>query len=715
MGLCTSRAGKARLIIAAAAASVLGIVSNHASAATAFYWDMNGATAGAGGAAPAGTWNTTNTNWTTSSGGTVATVAWPNNTQTKARIAAGTDATGPYTITVSGSVNVVQIGLEAESTSNAVTFSGGTITFVQDTHPTSPEAANYPQVLGGFTGGPGNLVLASKISGSVGFRSGLVSIAGFVTTLSNSANDFTGGVTVGTNTTIANGASDVIPDSNTLSVLGTYNLAGFNETVATLSGSGGVTTNGGTLTINAPSGQTYSGAISQAGAVIKNGAGTQIFTGANTYTGGTTINNGTLQVGAGSTIGAISNTGGVVNNGTLAFNRSDNITYSGAVTGSGAVTQMGAGILTFSSASNAYNGVTNLNNGTLSMNGTSTLGAGAINFNGGNLRTSASRTPSTAFIPNALNITADGAIFTTATASTIELNLSGNTMTGSGGTLTFRNDSATANAVFQPRFSGSGFNFPRPIILTNGIIGAGTTTVLQSYNILGTTQTFSGVISGNGSFTRNASATTGANSGGETIFTAGNTYTGATNVNRGTLTLNRTGGDSLIFTSGINIDAFGTLKLAQSNQIADGIPMNMIGSTFDTGGFSDELSTLDLGIGGPSIIDLASGASILKFADSSAMGWDPLHELHIYNYSGIPYFGGGIDQLHFGTSPAGLLQSQLDLIKFYSDGGTTFLGYAQYADQSGGPTGEVVPTPEPASLGLLAMAAPALLRRRRRD
>lgn len=716
MGFCNSRAARARFVVAVAAASVLGVVSNQASAATAFWWDTNGTAAGAGGAAPAGTWNTSNTNWTTSSGGTAATVAWPNNTQTKARIAAGTDATGPYTITVSGSVNVVQIGIEAESLNNTVTFSGGTITFVQDTHPSSPEPANYPQILGGFSGsGGGKVNLASKISGTVGVRSGLVSVAGFVATLSNPANDFTGGVTAGTNTTIANGASEVIPNSNGLNVLGTYNLAGFNETVATLIGGGAVTTNGGQLIINAPSGQTYSGVISQAGSVVKNGAGTQIFTGANSYTGGTTINNGTLQIGSGGTSGAISNTGGVINNGTLVFNRSDNVTYSGAVTGSGAVTKSGAGILTFSSSSNAYNGVTNLNAGALSMNSTSTLGAGAINFNGGDLRTSASRTPSSAPIPNALNITADGTIFTTSSAGAIDLNLSTSTITGSAGTLTFRNDSPTANAVFQPRFSGSGFTFTRPIILTNGILSPGTTTVLHSFNILGTTQTFAGVISGSGSFTRNASATIGPNSGGETIFTAGNTYAGETNVNRGTLTLNRTGGEALIFTSGINIDEFGTLKLAQSDQISNNVPLVMIGSTFDTGGFSEELNTLDLGIGGPSIIDMANGASILKFADSSAMGWDPLHELHIYNWSGTPLFGGGVDQLHFGSSPAGLTATQLGLIKFYSDSGTSFLGFAQYADQSGGATGEVVPVPEPASLGLLAMAAPALLRRRRRD
>jgi autotransporter-associated beta strand protein len=58
---------------------------------------------------------------------------------------------------------------------------------------------------------------------------------------------------------------------------------------------------------------------------------------------------------------------------------------------------------------------------------------------------------------------------------------------------------------------------------------------LNSYNGAGTTQTFSGVISGSGSYVRNASTATG---GGTTIFTGLNTYAGGTNVSRGTLLVN---------------------------------------------------------------------------------------------------------------------------------------------------------------------------------
>src|SRR5687768_6715543 len=116
MGSSTSsRKGNARVLLAASAAvSVLGLASNQADAAQAIYWDTNGAVAGAGGPSPSGTWNTITPNFTTSAGGTAATIAWPNNSTVKNRFAAGTDATAAYTVTVSGTVDTVQIGVEGE-------------------------------------------------------------------------------------------------------------------------------------------------------------------------------------------------------------------------------------------------------------------------------------------------------------------------------------------------------------------------------------------------------------------------------------------------------------------------------------------------------------------------------------------------------------------------------------------------------------------------
>src|SRR5205823_2666571 len=118
---------------------------------------------------------------------------------------------------------------------------------------------------------------------------------------------------------------------------------------------------------------------------------------------------------------------------------------------------------------------------------------------------------SSAPVANPIDLTADSAITTTSTAATVDLNFTGNTIGGSAGTLTFRNDAASGTGVFQPRFSGSGFDFTRPIAITNGSFG---TTKLMSFNTTGI-QTFSGIISGTGSFNRGGT-------GGDTVFTANN-------------------------------------------------------------------------------------------------------------------------------------------------------------------------------------------------
>src|SRR5437588_548836 len=73
------------------------------------YWDLNGATANSGSSSPSGTWDTSSLNWTTSAGGTLATVAWNDAVTNNARFSAGTDAVGAYTVTLSGTRTVGQL------------------------------------------------------------------------------------------------------------------------------------------------------------------------------------------------------------------------------------------------------------------------------------------------------------------------------------------------------------------------------------------------------------------------------------------------------------------------------------------------------------------------------------------------------------------------------------------------------------------------------
>lgn len=82
----------------------------------ASYWDINGATTGAGGATPTGTWDSGSTLWSNSTTGTETTASWVSGR--KAVFAAGSDATGNYTVTIGGS--------NAISVTNSFTASNNT-------------------------------------------------------------------------------------------------------------------------------------------------------------------------------------------------------------------------------------------------------------------------------------------------------------------------------------------------------------------------------------------------------------------------------------------------------------------------------------------------------------------------------------------------------------------------------------------------------------
>lgn len=64
------------------------------------HWDIDGSTAGAGGAAPAGTWSTTAANWSADSTGASATSVWTDGDS--AIFSAGSNATGQFNVTNAG-------------------------------------------------------------------------------------------------------------------------------------------------------------------------------------------------------------------------------------------------------------------------------------------------------------------------------------------------------------------------------------------------------------------------------------------------------------------------------------------------------------------------------------------------------------------------------------------------------------------------------------
>src|ERR1039458_6482960 len=83
-------------ILPAALCLMFALLATNVKAQT-LYWDINGATDGAGGPTPSGSWE--DPSWTTDSTGNLATRSWVEGDFPV--FSAGTDATGAYTITAS--------------------------------------------------------------------------------------------------------------------------------------------------------------------------------------------------------------------------------------------------------------------------------------------------------------------------------------------------------------------------------------------------------------------------------------------------------------------------------------------------------------------------------------------------------------------------------------------------------------------------------------
>ncbi len=124
-------------------------------------------------------------------------------------------------------------------------------------------------------------------------------------TLTLSGNNLYTGATTINEGTLKLGASERIANTSDLTVNGTFDLAGFSETVAALSGTGTITSSASgnlTLTAGDATNTTFSGVIENGSAtsvaLTKSGNGTLILSGANSFTGTTTITAGTLMLGA---------------------------------------------------------------------------------------------------------------------------------------------------------------------------------------------------------------------------------------------------------------------------------------------------------------------------------------------------------------------------------------------------------------------------------
>jgi fibronectin-binding autotransporter adhesin len=278
------------------------------------------------------------------------------------------------------------------------------------------------------------------------------------------------------------------------------------------------------------------------------------FSGNNTYTGNTNIDEGTLIIGSGNNLGDAAN-GLTFSSGIL--QTTTGLTISRAVT-----LNAGGGTINTNSFDSTFSGTfsgtgefTKISAGTLTLTGTNTY-TGDTNIDAGVLSIGTG---------NNLGDAANGLTF-------------------DGGTL-FTTGSITTSRAFTLNPGGG-------TIDTNGF-----------------NHTFSGVISGTGSLTKN--------SAGTLTLSGASTYSGGTVINAGTISVgnnnNLGGASSLTFDSGTLLT---TAEITSSRPIT----LNAGGGTFDTNGFNSTFSGV---FGGTGALN-KNGAGTLTLSGTNTYSGDTL-------------------------------------------------------------------------------------------
>ncbi len=235
--------------LASALAALLAISNAHAAS---LYWDIDDATAGAGGTAPAGSWTAGGTTWGTSPNGSVATPATTTGATDDLFFSAGVNATGAYGITLTDTQNA-----------GSLTFQDGTATISGASGVITLGGTGIVNVTNSLLAAPNTAVIGANTDTLIDGSTGLTKVGVGTLTLNGTAvNTFTGGLIVNGGTLGLNFANlvtptDLINTGNTLGLGGgnlsiTGNAAG--TTIQTL---GNVTINsgGGSILVN-PNGGT---------------------------------------------------------------------------------------------------------------------------------------------------------------------------------------------------------------------------------------------------------------------------------------------------------------------------------------------------------------------------------------------------------------------------------------------------------------------------
>ena len=409
---------------------------------------------------------------------------------------------------------------------------------------------------------------------------------------SAAAGGFRSSVTINNGGTAKLGASNKIIDTAvfTVNAGGTFDLAGFSDTIASLNGSGSVANTGGaaTLTLKGAN-STFSGVISGNTALtILNG--TLTLSGQNTYSGVTQIsasnNSGNLKLGASNALPS----GGAINVGAggSAFCSLDLAGYDQT-----------AGAIYMCTGYDANNYQSIIYNSVGSSKLTLTGGGSAVNAD----NASGSRQGVGYIYVTTLDLNNAAQTFTVADSVNYANDLivtsviqnGALTKTGAG-TMLLSGASTYSGAT---TISGGTLEIGGSGVLGSGAYAANiTNNATFSYNSTAS-QTLSGVISGTGALVKNNTGTLS--------LTGPNTYSGATTVSAGTLLVN----GSLNVTSRVTVASAGTLAGAGTMGIVTNNGTLAVGNGATMGTLTT--SNLVMGAGSSYVFDLngtGSGDSV---------------------------------------------------------------------------------------------------------
>ncbi len=599
---------------------LLGLIATSAQAAD-LYWDINGATAGAGGTAPSGTWSAGGTTLSTSATGSAGTGAVTTTTADRLFFSAGTDATGSYTVTVNGTQNIGRLTFQE----GRVNLTGGTIDFgavagIIDGDATGDTISSVIAGTGGLTLNGGTITLngVNTFTGQMQFTGTAGSSFSF-----NSIADSGTASALGAGSTIVVNSSGVLilnytgsgHSSNRNWSVQTTPGADFrlrNNGTGTLTLTGNITmesdtddafyeANGGNLELL---GVISGGSAPSATSFSSNSGRTITLGGANTYSGITSISGATVVV-------SVLANGGAGN--PSSFGTGQGSTAGISISSNGRVSYTGDG--------DSSNRPWTFNNGTLSNDGSGALTlSGNVNLFAGTGTLGGSFTGAANTMSGVIS---GGGALSVNTAGTWALT-NANTYTGgttiTAGTLQLGNGGTTGSILGN--------------VVDNGVLAFNRSDAV----------TFGGVISGSGQVQQLGAGTT--------ILASDNTYTGGTTISAGTLQLGSGGTSGSIVGDVVNN---GTLAFNRSDtstlsgaisgsggvsQIGSGTTI-LAGNNTYTGGTTISAGTLQLGDGGTSgsIVGNVVNNGVLAFNRSDT-----------FTFGGAISGTGAVNQIGSGTT-----------------------------------------------------------------